>query len=131
MALRVYAEGKLLISQDNATNPTEQTFNSGSKSSVNTTDYNESASYTFDVPAGASDSQIPLGSLASAELVYLMAKGPGLTIKLVPVGEVLADTLAYEIIENVPAIIPFKIHQVYVSNPTATAQKLILGAAGN
>lgn len=131
MSLRVYVEAKLLISQDNALNPQEPTFSSGSKSSTNTSDYNESASHTFDVPVAAVDAQVNFGSLSSAELIYIMAKGPGLLIKLVPVGQLLADTLAYEIIENVPAIIPFKVAAAYVSNPTATAQKLILGAAGN
>lgn len=131
MPLRVYAEAKLLISQDNAANPQEPTFNSGSKNFTDATTYSESTGYTFDVAAGAVDTQLSLGSLASAELLYLMAKGGGLQVKIVPVGEVVGDTLAYEMIPNVPCIVGFKVAAVYVSNPGATAIKLVFGAAGN
>lgn len=131
MSLRVYAEAKVLISQDNATNPQEPTFNSGSKNFTDTSTYNESVGFTFDVPASAVDTQVSLGSLTSAELVYLMAKGTGLTVKLVPVGGSLGATPAHTIIANVPAVIPFKIKEVYVSNPGVSAIKLVIGAAGN
>ncbi len=131
MSLRVYTEAKLLISQDNSANPQEPTFNSGSKNFTDTTSYNESTGLTFDVAASATDVQVPLGSIAIAELLYLMAKGDDLSIKLVPVGKALADVEAYEMLQNVPAIIPFKVIAVYVSNSGTGAQKLIIGAAGN
>lgn len=131
MALRVYSEAKLLISQDNATNPLEPTFNSGSKSFTDVATYNESTGYTFDVPAAAVDTQVSLGSLTSAEMLYLMSKGTGLLIKLVPVGGSLGATPACVMIANAPCIIGFKIASVYVSNPGVTAIKLVFGAAGN
>lgn len=131
MPLRVYTEGKLLISQDNAANPQEPTFNSGAKNFTDTATYNESAGFTFDVAAGASDVQIPLGSVAVADLLYLMAKGAGLSVKLVPQGKVLADVEAYQMLPNAPAILPFKVIELYVSNSSLSAQKLIVGAAGN
>lgn len=131
MPLRVYTEGKLLISQDNSANPQEPTFNSGSKNFTDTTTYSESTGLTFDVAAGASDTQVPLGSIAVAELLYLMAKGNDLSVKLVPFGKTLADVEAYELLPNVPAIIPFKVIEVYVSNAGTGAEKIIIGAAGN
>lgn len=131
MALRVYSEAKVLISQDNSANPQEPTFNSGLKSFTDTATYNESTGYTFDVAPGAVDTQVNLGSLTSAELIYLMAKASGLLIKLVPVGGALVSTPAHEMIANAPAVIPFKVASVYVSNPGVTAIKLVFGAAGN
>lgn len=131
MALRVSSTCELKISQDNAANPQELTFSSGSKNLTDSISYNESAAVTFQIPAGAVDTEIDLGSLALSEIMFLMAKGPDLTIKLVPQGEVLADTLAYTLLPNAPAILPFKIVAVHVSNSNAAAQILILGAAGN
>jgi hypothetical protein len=131
MPLRVYTEAKLLISQDNSANPQEPTFNSGAKNATDTTTYNESTGLTFDIAAGAVDVQIPLGSIAISEIMYLMAKGDDISVKLVPVGAVLADVEAYEMLPNVPAVLPFKVIEVYVSNSGTGSQKLILGAAGN
>ena len=131
MPLRTYVEAKMLISQDNAANPQEPTFNSGSKNFTDTTNYNESSGLTFDVPAGATDLQVSMGSIAIAEILYLMAKGDGLSVKLVPHGELLADTLGYEMLTGVPAIIPFKVIGIYVSNSDTAAHKLVIGAAGN
>lgn len=131
MPLRVYTEAKVLISQDNAANPQEPTFNSGSKNFTDTATYSESMGLTFDVAPGATDVQVPLGSIAIAELLYLMAKGADLSIKLVPVGKVLADVEAYDMLANVPAVIPFKVIELYVSNSGTGAEKLIVGAAGN
>lgn len=131
MPLRVYTEAKLLISQDNSANPLEQTFNSGSKNFTDVASYSESAGLTFDIPASTVDMQVNLGSIALAEIVYLMAKGADLSVKLVPNGEVLADTLAFDILQNVPAILPFKIKEIYVSNSGTSSQKIVVGAAGN
>lgn len=131
MALRVYVEGKLLISQDNATNPQEPTFNSGSKNFTDVATYNESAGYTFDVPMGTIDAQINMGSIGTAQVMYLMAKGADLSVKLVPTGQVLADALSFKLLQDVPAILPFQIIEVYVSNSGTASEKLVFGAAGN
>lgn len=131
MALRVASDIKLTISQDNATTPQEPTFDSGKKSFADTTTYSESIGYTFNVPAGAVDTQISLGSLTEVDMLYLQAKGSGLLVSLVPVGKTLADVEDYELISNAPGVIPFKLAAIYVSNPGASAISLILGAAGN
>lgn len=131
MALRVYIESKVLISQDNSTNPLEPTFNSGSKNFTDTSTYNESTGYTFEVAAGAVDTQVNLGSIALVEILYLMAKGSNLSVKLVPSGGLLADTPAYEMLINVPAVLPFKVEAIYVSNSGSSAQRFVIGAAGN
>jgi hypothetical protein len=131
MALKVLAKARLTVSQDNAPNPQEITFDSGDKSATDTTTYSESVSHTFNVEAGATDVQVDLGSLAEVDFLYLFAKASGLTIKLVPVGKTVADVSAYEILQNTPCVIPFKIKEIYVSNPGASDAVIVLGAAGN
>lgn len=131
MALRVSATCELKISQDNASNPQELTFSSGSKTLVDSATYSESSSCTFLVAAGATDTQIDLGSLSLASVMFILAKGSDLSVKLVPEGGALVSTQAYELIPNMPGIVPFKVEEVYVSNSGLTDQILILGAAGN
>lgn len=131
MALKVSASVRLTISQDNAANPQEVTFDSGAKSFGDTTNYNESVSHTFSIAPSAVDTQIDLGSLASVEMVYMLSKAAGLIVKIVPVGQVFADALPFEILQNAPCLLPFKIKEIYVSNPSVTAATLVLGAAGN
>lgn len=131
MALRVSATCELKISQDNATNPQELTFSSGSKNFVDSATYNESSAVTFVLDSGAVDVQIDLGSLTVAEIIFLLAKGDDISVKLVPNGGTLMATQAYELIANVPGIVPFKVDAVYASNAGLVDQTLILGAAGN
>lgn len=132
MALQVSATARLAISQDIAATPQEVTFDSANKTFKDTTTYAESAGYTFNIDPNAVDQEIDMGSLAEIDMLYLFAKTAGLLIKLVPVGNVLADiTHPCEIIPNAPAIIPFKLAAVYVSNPGSAVATIIFGAAGN
>lgn len=131
MALRISSSCELQISQDNVTVPQELTFSSGKKTYINSSSYNESAAKTFLVDVDANDMQIDLGSIAVSEIMFLLAKGPGLSVKLVPQGGTLINTPAMVLLENAPAILPFKIEAVYVSNSDTAAQTLIIGAAGN
>lgn len=131
MALRVAAKARVTISQDNAAQPQELTFDSGDKSLIDAALYQESAGYTFKVAPAAVDQQVDLGSLAEVDVLYLFAKSAGLLIKIVPVGKVLAEVEAYEIVANAPAIIPFRLASIYVSNPTVADIVLVFGAAGN
>lgn len=132
MSLRVAAQASLLISQDNSSTPQEITFTSGIKSIVDTTSYSYSTGDTYKIPANSTDLQVSLGSLAEANLVYLFAKGTGLTVKFIPLGHILADvTTSLTLAPNSPTLIGANIVAVYVSNPGVTDIALIFGAAGN
>jgi hypothetical protein len=132
MALRVEFKAKLLISQDNLANPQQVAFNSGEVSSVDTTTYEESSSSTLKIAPATTDQQINLDSIAQAGLLYLCAKATGVKVKIVPVGSVLGDVPALELLPNVPMLLGAKIAAVYVSNPdTLNPAIVIVGAAGN
>ncbi len=131
MSLKVNSEVTVTISQDAAAVPQEIAFSSGKRVFTDSTNYNESISLTFDVAAGDIDKQVDLGSLASVELLYFMVKATGMTVKMVPVGGNLGQTQEYEIVPNSPVVVPFKIEHLYFSNSGATAQKVVIGAAGN
>lgn len=132
MALQVLATARLAISQDIAVQPQEITFDSSLKTAKDTTTYNESAGHTFVIPAATVEMRIDIGSLAEIDMLYLFAKQSGLLFKLIPVGKVLADVdFPCEILPNAPAIIPFKLAAVYVSNPGPAEATVIFGAAGN
>lgn len=131
MPLRVYAQANVLISQDNVANPQEPTFGSGSKTFIDAATYAASAGTTVNVAAGATDVQLSLEGMAEADLVYLMAKSTGLSVKLVPVGGSLGATPAYVMLLGCPCILPFKISEIYVSNSGGSPGQLVFGAAGN
>lgn len=131
MTLRVASTASLIISQDNAAIPQEATFNSGLKSFIDTSTYNYSTSDTYKVVAGATNVQINLGSLAEVDALFLLAKGTGLTVKLVPPGGSQSATLALALTANFPTIIGAAIGSLFVSNPGITDIALVFGAAGN
>lgn len=131
MALRVASKARLTISQDNASQPQQLTFDSGDACLTDTATYSESLGFTFNLPAGATDTQIPFASMTEIDMLYLCAKGSGIKVKLVPMGSVLGDVVNMELLPNAPAIIPCKLAAVYASNPGSSALSLIVGAAGN
>lgn len=131
MALRVYIQANLLISQDNSNNPQETTFSSGTKTYIDAATYAGSVGTTVNVAPGATDVQLSLEGMTEVDVVYLMAKNAGLTVKLVPVGGSLGTTPGYTLLTGCPCIAPFEIEAVYVSNSGSGVAQLIYGAAGN
>lgn len=131
MALRLNTEVSVTISEDNVSNPQDIRFASGKKVFTDATTYNESSGFTFDVPDGSTDLQIPFGSITEAAMLYVRASAAGLTVKPVPTGGALVDTPSYELVKDVPCVLGMKLKALYVSNATGTAQKLTVGAAGN
>lgn len=131
MSLRVAVTAELLISQDDATTPSEPSFDSGLKKLIDDASYSYHIGDTIRVLASAVDQAVYLGSLVEADILYFQAQAIGLSLKLVPVGGTQGACSALPLVAGVPSVIGAQILAVYVSNSTLHDLTLVIGAAGN
>lgn len=133
MALRVEVKAKLLISNDNSSNPTDIAFNSGDKSDVNTDDFAEATSKVLKLAPSAADEEVDLDNIASVRRIMILTDAEQVSVTLVPTGAVLADCTAIPLEANCPFVMgTLGLVKVYVSNGDGAASATVkIGAAGN
>lgn len=132
MSLRVEAKAKLLISNDNSSNPQDIAFNSGDKIDINTADYDEATSKVLNIAALTTDEEVDLDNIAQVSVLFILTDVDTISVTLVPTGAVLADCTALPLLANVPMLIGSDLAKVYVSNSDAMDSATVkIGAAGN
>lgn len=132
MALRVEVKGKLLISNDNCANPQDLAFNSGDKSKIDTTSYQEATAKVLKIAPSTVDEQVDMDNIASVAMLFISTDDTQVKVTLVPTGGILADCLPLKLLAGYPMIIPSDLAAVYVSNADTSGSATIkIGAAGN
>jgi hypothetical protein len=132
MPNRTQIKAKLLISKDNSANPTRVSYNSGDVEVVNTTAYSEDSSAFLKLAPSAADVQVRLGSLSKAEVLMVIPRADGVSVKIVCTGQILADALPIPLKKDHPFIVCSDVIEVYLSNSSTTdSADVEVGASGN
>lgn len=132
MPNRTYVKAKLLISKDNNANPQRVSYNSGDVEKIDSITYSEDCSKYLKLAPSTVDQQVSLDTITTAEVLCLVPRTDGVSVKLVCAGQVLADALPMPLKKDYPLIIASSVIGVYLSNSsTADSAEIELGAAGN
>ena len=132
MSLRVELRGRLTVSNDNSSVPTDVVFQSGDKSLVDSSTYNEGTSKVLVLAPSATNQQVNLDAIASVAALFILSEGTQVSVKLVPTGADPSDCSPLKLLQNCPLVIGSDIAAVYLTNAdSGSSAKVHLGAAGN
>lgn len=126
MALTV----KSFVSVDIAAADTNSIFKSNQSTINDTSSYSEAHSITFVLPNGATDFEVDFGAVDESSLMFLKSD-KALTVRLVQPGGSLVTAQPFIIAPFLPAVLPFRLAELYVSNASGASAVVTLGMCGD